>query len=47
MAKFQVENGAQILDINMDKEMLEEMICKGKFWHTEPKINIKPKKGGV
>ena len=41
MAKLQVENGAQILDINMDEGMLDGMICMGKFVNlisSEPDI---------
>ena len=41
MAKEQVENGAQILDVNMDDGMLDGKIAMAKFLNlisTEPDV---------
>jgi len=41
VAKLQVENGAQILDINMDEGMLDGVACMAKFVNlisSEPEI---------
>ena len=41
MAKLQVENGAQILDINMDEGMLDSVAAMAKFINlisSEPDI---------
>ena len=41
MAKLQVENGAQVLDINMDEGMLDGVAAMGKFVNlisSEPEI---------
>lgn len=41
VAKLQVENGAQILDINMDEGMLDGVACMSKFVNlisSEPEI---------
>lgn len=42
IAKTQVENGAQILDINMDEGMLDGVACMTKFVNliaSEPEIS--------
>ena len=41
VAKLQVENGAQVLDINMDEGMLDGVSCMSKFVNlisSEPEI---------
>lgn len=41
VAKLQVENGAQVLDINMDEGMLDGVSCMAKFVNlisSEPEI---------
>ena len=41
VAKLQVENGAQVLDINMDEGMLDGVAAMGKFVNlisSEPEI---------
>ena len=42
IAKMQVENGAQVLDINMDEGMLDGVACMTKFVNliaSEPEIS--------
>lgn len=42
IAKMQVENGAQVLDINMDEGMMDGVACMTKFINliaSEPEIS--------